>query len=592
MSRSSDPSGEPRRAQEHHFTTHDGVELFYRRWPARAPRRGAVVMFHRGHEHSGRMAHLVDELNLPEFDFYAWDARGHGRSPGVRGFAPSISHSIRDVQTFIQHIQQTDGMAQEDIAVLAQSLSAVIAAAWVHDYAPRLRCLLLASPAFSVRLYVPLARPGLKLLHALRGSFFVHSYVRSTLLTRDPARQKSFDSDPLITRAISVNILLELYDLASRVVDDAQAIVVPTQLLISGKDWVVRLPPQHRFFDRLGAAVKEKHVLDGFLHDTLGELERDKAISLARDFLSRMFSTPPPRVDLSDADRQGYTAAEAVALARPLAMLSPRGIYWAIGRLGIRIGGWMSLGIRLGRETGFDSGSSLDYVYRNRPQGRGPIGRFVDRQYLSAIGWRGIRRRKLHLEELLRLGAQRLRASGQPVRLLDIAAGGARYVLDAFADGEDRPEAILLWDCDEKSVRRGRERIAERGFEDIARFESGDALDRDSLVSLEPKHTLVVASGLYELYSDNTRVSRSLAGVAAAMEPGGYFVYTCQPWHPQLEVIARTLTRQRDGAPWVMRRRSQAEMDQLVGDAGFEKVDQRIDPWGIFTVSLARRLVA
>ena len=41
---------------------------------------------------------------------------------------------------------------------------------------------------------------------------------------------------------------------------------------------------------------------------------------------------------------------------------------------------------------------------------------------------------------------------------------------------------------------------------------------------------------------------------------------------------------------WVMRRRTQCEMDQLVAEAGFEKVEQRIDEWGIFTVSLARRL--
>jgi len=33
-------------------------------------------MFHRGHEHSGRLAHLVDELDLPDCDFFAWDARG------------------------------------------------------------------------------------------------------------------------------------------------------------------------------------------------------------------------------------------------------------------------------------------------------------------------------------------------------------------------------------------------------------------------------------------------------------------------------------------------------------------------------------
>jgi uncharacterized SAM-dependent methyltransferase len=39
-----------------------------------------------------------------------------------------------------------------------------------------------------------------------------------------------------------------------------------------------------------------------------------------------------------------------------------------------------------------------------------------------------------------------------------------------------------------------------------------------------------------------------------------------------------------------MRRRTQAELDALVGAAGFEKVEQWIDEWGIFSVSLARRV--
>jgi Putative methyltransferase len=70
---------------------------------------------------------------------------------------------------------------------------------------------------------------------------------------------------------------------------------------------------------------------------------------------------------------------------------------------------------------------------------------------------------------------------------------------------------------------------------------------------------------------------------------GGFLVYTGQPWHPQLEMIARALTSHRQGQAWVMRRRTQAEMDQLVQAAGFRKIAQRIDPWGIFTVSLAVR---
>src|SRR4029453_8846029 len=162
-----------RTAEERTFRTHDGVDLFYRRWPApEAPVRGAIVLFHRGHEHSGRMAHLVDELGLPEFDFFAWDARGHGRSPGPRGDAPGIPALIRDVQTFTDHICETHGFATEDVAVVAQSVGAVLVAAWVHDYAPRIRCMVLASPAFKVKLYVPLARPGLALMHKVRGNFF------------------------------------------------------------------------------------------------------------------------------------------------------------------------------------------------------------------------------------------------------------------------------------------------------------------------------------------------------------------------------------------------------------------------------------
>ncbi len=575
--------------EENHFTTHDGVELFYRRWPATAPRRGAVVIFHRGHEHGGRMAHLVDELDLPEFDFYAWDARGHGRSPGVRGYSPSFAHSVRDVETFIAHLRDTWSLAEEDIAVVAQSVGAVVVSTWAHDYAPRVRCLVLASPAFKVKLYVPFARAGLRLMQAVRGNFFVNSYVKSKFLTHDPERQASYDADPLLSRAISVNILLALYEAAERVVADAQAITVPTQLLISGADWVVHHGPQHAFFDGLGAEIKEKHVLEGFYHDTLGERDRAKAVALARDFVLRRFAEPWSRPDLRQAHRRGFTHDESEMLSRPLPALHPRNLYWKGYRTSLKFSGLLSEGVALGHRTGFDSGSSLDYVYRNTPAGLGPIGRLIDRQYLDAIGWRGIRQRKLHIEELLRLALERLRSNGQPLRVLDIAAGHGRYVLEALSATELRPESILLRDFSELNVTSGQALIAAKGLADIARFEQGDAFDRASVGAVAPKPTVGIVSGLYELFPDNDMVIRSLAGMAEAVVPGGYLIYTGQPWHPQLEMIARALTSHRGGQAWVMRRRTQAEMDQLVADAGFDKIEQRIDEWGIFTVSLARR---
>ena len=283
----------PREPSERHFKTHDNVELFYRHWPhTQSPARGAVLLFHRGHEHSGRMAHLVDELNLPNFDFFAWDARGHGRSPGVRGFSPSLGTTVRDIQTFVEHLNTSHGVATESIFVIAQSVGAVLVSTWVHDYAPKLRGMTLASPAFKVKLYVPFARGGLKLLHQLRGNFFVNSYVKARFLTHDPERAASYYADPLIARPISVNILLGLYDAADRIVADAQAITVPTQLLISGADWVVQQAPQRKFFDRLGSAIKVKLELPGFYHDTLGERDRAPVVAAIRAFALQLFDSP------------------------------------------------------------------------------------------------------------------------------------------------------------------------------------------------------------------------------------------------------------------------------------------------------------
>ena len=579
-----------RPVQEHQFKTHDGVDLFYRHWPATdGPRRGVIVLFHRGHEHSGRMAHLVDELDLPGFDFFAWDARGHGRSPGARGYSPSFGTSVRDIQTFMAHLGADHQVRPEDTYVVAQSVGAVLVSTWLHDYAPQVRGVTLASPAFKVKLYVPFARPGLALMHKLRGLFFVNSYVKPKFLTHDPARIESYKNDPLISRPIAVNILLGLYEAADRIVADAQAISVPVQLLVSGSDFVVHRGPQDRFYERLSSPIKERVHLPGFFHDTLGERDRAPALARIRSFIQARFAEPLRELSRRDAHRHGPTFEESEILAWPPERNSLADLRWRVVRGGLRVGGTLSEGIALGLQTGFDSGSTLDYIYRDEARGKGPLGRMVDRNYLDAIGWRGIRIRGQHLQELLRDAAQRLRGQGTPVRVLDVAAGHGRYVLEALGQGEQRAERIVLRDFSDLNVTQGQALIDRLGASDIAHFEQGDAFDPVQLAQVDPAPTLAVVSGLYELFPDNDAVLRSLQGIAATVPVGGYLAYTGQPWHPQLEFIARALTSHRGGAAWVMRRRTQQEMDELVRLAGFEKVAQRIDAFGIFTVSLARR---
>jgi alpha-beta hydrolase superfamily lysophospholipase/SAM-dependent methyltransferase len=581
-----------RTPEERYFQVSDGATLFYRYWPAlkgSAPQ--AIILLHRGHEHSGRFQDAVDELNLPDFPMFAWDARGHGRSPLPKGSSPDFGVFVKDVDTFAAHVSKTYGMPIENIAMIGQSIGSVLAAAWAHDYAPKILCMVLAAPAFKVKLYVPFARTGLGLLRKIIGDFHVKSYVKATALTHDPERIASFNSDPLITRPISVRVLLGLYGTSERVVADAPAIHVPTQVLMSGSDWVVHLKPQHQFFERLGSAIKEKHVFDGFYHDTLGEKDRHLPIGKAREFILKMFARTPAATCLLDADRAAYTKAEFDRLSRPLPIASIKRMSFALTRLGMKTGGRLSDGIRLGLETGFDSGSTLDYVYRGRASGVTPIGKLIDWLYLNSVGWRGIRLRKENLERLLIKSIEMIERAGSAVRILDIAAGHGRYVLEALEHSPAKAE-VLLRDYSRDNVERGSALIRQKNMDRIARFEKGDAFDRKSIEAIRPRATLGVVSGLYELFPENAPVRESLAGLAGAIEPGGYLVYTGQPFHPQLEMIARTLSSHREHRPWIMRRRTQAEMDQLVEAAGFRKLDQEIDDGGIFSVSLAQRLDA
>jgi SAM-dependent methyltransferase len=118
---------------------------------------------------------------------------------------------------------------------------------------------------------------------------------------------------------------------------------------------------------------------------------------------------------------------------------------------------------------------------------------------------------------------------GYAVRIVDVAAGRGRYVLEAIELSGITPDDVLLRDFDARNVELGRRLIAEKGLR--VRFEQGDAFDRSALIALQPKPTVGVVSGLFELFPDNDRVRETLAGLAGAIEPGGCLIYTGQPWH-------------------------------------------------------------
>ena len=572
------------------FQSHDNTEIFYRYWPVEQPvkKQKAIVMFHRGHEHGGRMSHLADELQMPDTAFFAWDARGLGRSASNSDHTESLAMMVRDIDFFIKHICVMYGLKSSDIIVVGQSVGASILTTWVHDYAPHIRGMVLAAPAFRIKLYVPMAKTLIAFRQKIFGAFSVNSYVKAHHLTHDSDRIRSFNNDPLIQRPIASNVLLDLFNANERCIKNAHAIYTPTLTLVSSNDWVVDKKPQYEFSARLSSHYKRLIELPGFFHDTLGEKNREQALLEIRAFANTLFSKPITKPNLRDSDRQGQSFQHYESLKAEVKGLKK--YYWKLLKKMIFIGAKLSKGYLIGQKTGFDSGSTLDYIYQNHPQGSGWIGKQIDKAYLNTIGWRGIRQRKVNIEILINQAIDRLQANEEAVRIVDLAAGHGRYLLDVIESRRDGIESFLLRDFSHINVETGNKALTDRRLSTLGSFELGDAFSQASIAEVQSNQTLAVISGLYELFSDNSLLKESLAGLSKRVQPGGYLIYTNQPWHPQQTLIARVLNSHKNNQPWVMRCRSQAEIDQLVEDAGFRKCDQLVDNWGIFTVSIAQRV--
>src|SRR5262245_25292716 len=79
----------------------DGTEVFYRAWPPGAAAPGGAAPPPRGPGPLGRLAGPLRSLGLTDTAIFAWDARGHGQSPGDRGYAPSFARIVRDLDEFV-----------------------------------------------------------------------------------------------------------------------------------------------------------------------------------------------------------------------------------------------------------------------------------------------------------------------------------------------------------------------------------------------------------------------------------------------------------------------------------------------------------
>jgi SAM-dependent methyltransferase len=266
-------------------------------------------------------------------------------------------------------------------------------------------------------------------------------------------------------------------------------------------------------------------------------------------------------------------------LQRPLPWYSPRSLYFALVSLFLRTAGQLSDGIRTGYRYGFDSGTIMNYVYRNSPRGKFYIGRKLDEWFLDQITCRAFRAIK-EIQKNMILSYIATRGARETL-IADLASGEADYLYDALRQTGPGVRAHLR-DISETALARS-ERTARRlGLTDRVSFERGDALDTESLRGVAERPDLVIEVGLYGIIHDDTLIRKHFSELRDILNPDA-LLFNVQTRNPQIELIARVLRNQNgERCVWHLR-----PVEQVIGwaeEAGFRDPKVTFDPYGIYAV--------
>jgi SAM-dependent methyltransferase len=264
-----------------------------------------------------------------------------------------------------------------------------------------------------------------------------------------------------------------------------------------------------------------------------------------------------------------------------------RSVYNGILKLLVDTIGQTSDSLRICKKYGLTSGKHLDYIYQNKPSGRWMIGPWIDRWFIRHPGWESIRARKKYLVSFLSSAIDSVLKNKSEVYIVDVASGPARYILEVLAMYRQQPISVTCRDIDPNWLAEGTENAHKNNLQNIE-FVSGDALRADSFLTLTKTPNIMVSSGFYDWIVDDALVKKSMQIIYDRLEKGGYFIFTNQCGHVDLELVA-SVFQDFNQQPLIMKVRDAQRINTWAQQIGFQILETQTDNLNYYSVTFAQK---
>jgi len=254
--------------------TADGLDLYLRRWQAEAPHQWTFVIVHGLGEHGGRYQHLAAWFTPLGATVYAMDHRGHGRSGGQRGHAPSLKALLDDVDLVVQRARGESG---GPLVMIGHSFGGLMGLAYALDSPGKLDKAVFSAPALVPKVKVPAWKQALaSVLPRIAPKTSFANEIDPTVLSHDPAIARAYTSDTLVHNQITAGLYASIIARGETFIARAPELQVPFLLLHGRDDQIVDPIGSQRFFAAATAPGRAFILYPGLYHEIFNEVEQEK----------------------------------------------------------------------------------------------------------------------------------------------------------------------------------------------------------------------------------------------------------------------------------------------------------------------------
>jgi alpha-beta hydrolase superfamily lysophospholipase len=242
-------------------------------------------------EHIGRYGHVAAAFNAAGLVLFAADLRGHGRSGGARGHAPSLEAYLKDLDALIE--QARERFPGLPIFLYGHSLGAILLLNYVLRRKPDVAGVIATSPALHSNLEAQPVKVLLaRVLGTLLPSFTMEAGLDATKISHDPAVVQAYRADPLVHDHVTLGWGKMMLGINRWALEHAAEFSLPL-LLMAGKEDVIAYPSSSIEF-AAGLGDRCRLVLwDGMLHELHNEPRQAEVLKTMTDWLDGQLRASP-----------------------------------------------------------------------------------------------------------------------------------------------------------------------------------------------------------------------------------------------------------------------------------------------------------